>query len=162
MPAVLRRAGLKLTPQRLAIVRALSGDDTHPTAQELFERLRRELPGMSFATVYNTLAALAAAGLCSARSFSVGRPGRPGAAARGATRFDPNMQPHDHAVCDACGAVYDVRRAAPGSREPDPTPPPGFAVRVVEHVYRGECSACRQAQAARAPRPPRQQNRPAT
>ncbi|MCC6524641.1 MAG: transcriptional repressor [Polyangiaceae bacterium] len=162
MPAVLRRAGLKLTPQRLAIVRALSGDDTHPTAQELFERLRPQLPGMSFATVYNTLAALAAAGLCSARSFSVGRPGRPGAAARGATRFDPNMQPHDHAVCDACGAVYDVRRAEPGPREAEPTTPPGFAVRAVEHVYRGQCGACRRAPVGRAARPQRQPNRPTT
>src|SRR5581483_4396059 len=95
--AGLRAAGLKLTPQRLAIVREIAADPTHPTAQELFERLRPALPTMSFATVYNTLDALSAAGVCASISFS------PGAA-----RFDPNMGEHHHAVCDRCGLVRDV------------------------------------------------------
>src|SRR5687768_5200601 len=94
-----RAAGLKLTPQRLAIVRELANDPTHPTAQELYERLRREQPTMSFATVYNTLDALAAAGLCSSLAL-----------APGAARFDANMAPHDHLVCDGCGLVRDVHR----------------------------------------------------
>ncbi|APR87396.1 Peroxide stress regulator PerR, FUR family protein [Minicystis rosea] len=97
MLASLRASGLKVTPQRLAIVRELSADETHPTAQELFERLRATQPTMSFATVYNTLDALANAGLCAALSLS------PGPA-----RFDPNMRPHHHAVCDRCGLVRDV------------------------------------------------------
>src|SRR5580692_12545169 len=78
MLACVRAAGLKLTPQRMAIVRELANDPTHPTAQELFERLRASQPTMSFATVYNTLDALASAGLCASLSLS------PGAA-----RFDP-------------------------------------------------------------------------
>src|SRR6185369_17277826 len=97
MLACVRSAGLKLTPQRIAIVREIAADPTHPTAQELFERLRPALPTMSFATVYNTLDALAAAGLCAALSLSPG-----------ASRFDPNMRPHHHAVCDRCGLVRDV------------------------------------------------------
>src|ERR1700760_3435813 len=87
MLASLRGAGLKLTPQRMAIVRELAADPTHPTAQELFERLRTALPTMSFATVYNTLDALAKAGLCASLSLSPGP-----------SRFDPNMRPHHHAV----------------------------------------------------------------
>ena len=58
----LRRLGLKLTPQRIAIVRLFAEDRSHPTAQNL-ERLRAAFPSMSFATVYNTLDALARAGL---------------------------------------------------------------------------------------------------
>src|SRR4051812_4738450 len=100
MLATVRASGLKLTPQRMAIVRELAADPTHPTAQELFERLRAEQPTMSFATVYNTLDALAAAGLCAPLSLS------PGPA-----RFDPNMRPHHHAVCDGCGLVRDVEIA---------------------------------------------------
>src|SRR4051794_18324885 len=95
--ARVRAAGLKATPQRLAIVREIVRDPTHPTAQELYERLLPEMPSMSFATVYNTLDALAARGLCSVRSL-----------APGASRFDPNMTPHDHLVCDECGLVRDV------------------------------------------------------
>src|SRR3954471_24876692 len=97
MLACVRASGLKLTPQRMAIVRELAADPTHPTAQELFERLRPALPTMSFATVCNTLDALAGGGLCAAVSLSPG-----------ASTFDPNMAAHHHAVCDRCGLVRDV------------------------------------------------------
>jgi Fur family peroxide stress response transcriptional regulator len=122
-----RAAGLKLTPQRLAIVRAIADDPTHPTAQELFDRLRPALPTMSFATVYNTLAALSAAGLCASRSLG-----------RGSTRFDPNTEPHDHAVCDGCGRVLDVAR----QRTSAAASLGGFQVRAVERIYRGTCAEC--------------------
>src|SRR5262245_1354640 len=122
-----REKGLKLTPQRMAIVRELATDTSHPTAQELYERLLPELPTMSFATVYNTLAALTEAGLCAARSLT-----------RGPARFDPNTEQHDHAVCDRCGQVIDVRRVRAGS----PDSLSGFRVRAVERIYRGLCASC--------------------
>jgi Fe2+ or Zn2+ uptake regulation protein len=134
----LKRAGLKLTPQRIAIVRQFAGDTTHPTAQDLFERLRPSFPSMSFATVYNTLDALARAGLAG----TVRLPGKRGDAAR----FDPNTSPHHHAVCDACGSVLDI---SAGSLAPTEAATkkvrraaPGFAVRTVERVYRGLCARC--------------------
>jgi Fur family peroxide stress response transcriptional regulator len=149
MLAEVRGSGLKLTPQRLAIVKELAADPTHPTAQELFERLRPAMPTMSFATVYNTLDALASAGLCAALSLSPG-----------ASRFDPNMQPHHHAVCDRCGLVRDVpldgaasSGALDDASSDGPAPAelasaPGFHVRSVERIYRGLCARC--AEAARA------------
>jgi Fur family peroxide stress response transcriptional regulator len=130
----LKRAGLKMTPQRQAIVRVFAGDESHPTAQELFERLRGEFPTMSFATVYNTLDALVSAGL--GGTLRLG----------GAARFDPNTSAHHHAVCDRCGAVHDVpaetltptsatvRRLRKSAG--------GFSVRAVEQVYRGLCAKC--------------------
>jgi Fur family peroxide stress response transcriptional regulator len=132
MLARLRESGLKLTPQRMAIVRELCADPTHPTAQELYERLRPALPTMSFATVYNTLDALASAGLCGALSLSPG-----------ASRFDPNMFPHHHAVCDSCGMVRDVpRHEAETMASPTTPQAPGFEVRAVEWIYRGRCADC--------------------
>ena len=134
----LRRAGLKLTPQRIAIVRSFATDASHPTAQDLFERMRSDFPSMSFATVYNTLDALARAGLAGI----VRLPGKRGDAAR----FDPNTGPHHHAVCDGCGAVVDLPA---GSLEPTPAAvrklrraAPGFSVRAVERIYRGLCARC--------------------
>jgi len=126
-----------MTPQRMAIVREVAADESHPSAQELFDRLRPAMPTMSFATVYNTLAALCAAGLGTSLSL-----------APGSTRFDPNMHPHDHVVCDRCGAVRDVRDPVP----PRPLPAqralaktsPGFSVRVVEQIFRGLCRECSQ------------------
>ena len=134
----LRRSGLKLTPQRAAIVRLFAEDNSHPTAQDLFERLRPSFPSMSFATVYNTLDALARAGLAG----TVRLPGKRGDAAR----FDPNCRPHHHAVCDACGAVLDI---AAGTLAPSAVTTerlrqavPGFSVRSVERTYRGLCASC--------------------
>src|SRR4051812_16411542 len=135
-----RAAGLKMTPQRIAIVRELAADESHPTAQELYDRLRPSLPTMSFATVYNTLDALSAAGLCAALSL-----------APGSGRFDPNMEPHHHIVCDACGAVRDL--PAPGAHAaaaPDEMAvrraasriAPGFEIRSVERILRGLCASC--------------------
>lgn len=138
MLADLRRAGLKLTPQRIAIVRLFAGDGSHPTAQDLFERLQPDFPSMSFATVYNTLDALAKAGLAGI----VRLPGKRGDAAR----FDPNTTAHHHAVCDGCGAVVDI---AAGTLSPTPgavrklrRAAPGFSVRAVERTYRGLCAKC--------------------
>ena len=130
----LKRAGLKMTPQRMAIVRLFATDFTHPTAQDLFERLREEFPTMSFATVYNTLDALASAGLCGALRLG------------GAARFDPNVSAHHHAVCDRCGAVRDVpaETLAPSSATVRRLQrrAGGFSVRAVERVYRGLCAKC--------------------
>src|SRR5579884_155920 len=129
-----KRAGLKLTPQRIAIVRLFAGDESHPTAQDLYERLRPEFPSMSFATVYNTLDALVSAGL--GGTLRLG----------GAARFDPNCAAHHHAVCDRCGAVRDVPA---GTLVPSPEvarrlrkDAAGFSVRAVEQVYRGLCAKC--------------------
>jgi Fur family peroxide stress response transcriptional regulator len=134
----LKRAGLKLTPQRMAIVRLFAEDESHPTAQDLFEKLRPAFPTMSFATVYNTLDALAKAGLAGL----VRIPGKRGDAAR----FDPNTSAHHHAVCDGCGAVLDI---AAGTLAPTPgavskmrRAAPGFQVRAVERTYRGLCATC--------------------
>ena len=132
MLAGVRASGLKLTRQREAIVHELAGDETHPTAQALFERLLVRLPGVSFATVYNTLDALSSAGLCAALSL-----------APGAARFDPNMGAHHHAVCDECGTVLDVPTRDGASERASAGGPPGFTVRAIERVYRGVCAACR-------------------
>jgi len=126
MLAALKRAGLKMTPQRMAIVRELDGDESHPTAQELYERLLPAFPTMSFATVYNTLDALAKNGLI--RSLRVGE--------GSAVRFDPNTTAHHHAVCDACGKIVDLPAEAP------PKHAHGFTVRTEERTYRGLCSRC--------------------
>lgn len=134
MLADVKRAGLKLTPQRIAIVRELADDLTHPTAQALFDRLRPAFPTMSFATVYNTLEALTRCGLVqTVRSLDLG----------GAVRFDPNAEAHHHAVCDACGTIHDVpieRVDVEATRMPPSII--GFRVLREQRTYRGLCSQC--------------------
>ena len=130
--AALRAAGLKITPQRIAVVECVIGDETHPTVNALYERLRPRFPSMSVATVYNTLSALDEIGRC--RKLDLGGP----------SRFDPNVQPHDHALCERCGALRDVERSQePGHEALHALP--GFQVQRVERIYRGLCAKCAQA-----------------
>lgn len=135
----LREAGLKATPQRLAILRALAGDVTHPTAQELFERLRTDFPTLSVATVYNTLSALTRMQRCVPLELG------------GPVRFDPNVSAHDHAVCERCGGIRDVMQpeaaAAGGDTTLERAEPTltGFRVRRIERIYRGLCAQCAEA-----------------
>src|SRR5690348_10383231 len=96
MLGALRAAGFKLTPQRRAIVALFADDRSHPTAQSIYERLRPTHPTLSFATVYNTLDALSKAGTSGVLKV--------GAAAR----FDPNTDPHEHAVCERCERIVDL------------------------------------------------------
>ncbi|HKU42532.1 MAG TPA: Fur family transcriptional regulator [Polyangiales bacterium] len=127
----LRDAGLKATPQRLAILRALDGDETHPTAQELYERLREEFPTLSVATVYNTLSALTRLSRCAPLELG------------GPVRFDPNTSAHDHAVCERCGRIRDVLQPMAASETGAALS--GFQVRRVERIYRGFCAQCAEA-----------------
>jgi len=105
------------------------------------------MPTMSFATVYNTLSALCDAGLGAQLSL-----------APGSARFDPNTQPHDHVVCDVCGAVRDIPVPVPARSSSAPvdgglttagaTAALGFFVRSVERIVRGLCVHCRGARRA--------------
>ncbi len=130
----LEAAGFKLTSQRRAIVELFAADLTHPTAQELFERLRAKFPSMSFATVYNTLDALTQAGLTATLRMGT------------AARFDPNTTPHHHAVCGSCGRILDIPAETlaptPAAVRRLRTKARGFEVHAVERIYRGTCAAC--------------------
>ncbi|MFI5307723.1 MAG: Fur family transcriptional regulator [Polyangiales bacterium] len=125
----LRAAGLKATPQRLAVAECLMRDHNHPTALDLHARLRLRFPSMSVATVYNTLRALESVSQC--RQLEMG----------GSSRFDPTVEPHDHAVCELCGAIRDVGLAG-SQRGESSCSLPGFRVARVERIYRGVCAKC--------------------
>ena len=64
----------------------------------------------------------------------------------GPSRFDPNIAPHDHAVCERCGAIRDVERhtrARTRARNAEAgCSLPGFRVAHVERMYRGLCAKC--------------------
>jgi Fur family peroxide stress response transcriptional regulator len=90
-----RRQGA-LTPQRRAVLRVITESPEHPTASEIFEAARRELPSISFATVYNSLKYLKGAGLVREIHFG-----------KGSSRYDSETARHDHAVCSRCGRLSD-------------------------------------------------------
>jgi len=125
-----RRQGLKVTPQRQAVFRALHDNPSHPTAESVFEAVRTEMPTISLRTVYQTLNDLAAMGELRQLSFG------PGSA-----RFDPNGDDHHHLVCEGCGKVVDVYADASGV-ELAPAARQGFTLTTTQVVFRGRCADC--------------------
>ena len=126
----IRGAGLKLTPQRLAVLDYLQRAEGHPTAEQIGAELNRRLPRAARATVYNALRALRDAGLVSEVRLD------------GATaRYDSNLAPHHHFICRRCGRIDDVSADAVGPR-PRLEVGEGYAVEAYEIVLRGLCAAC--------------------
>ena len=95
-----REIGLKLTPQRLAILDYLDGNKRHPSAEEIYSAVSKKFPTMSFATVYNTLEVLKQRGGVSELTIDPGK-----------KRFDPNTRPHHHLICVRCKSIVDIHTA---------------------------------------------------
>ncbi len=126
-----RARGLKVTPQRQSIFRALASTTAHPTAESVYATVSAEMPTISLRTVYQTLNDLTAMGELSTLDLGTG-----------STRFDPNVEPHHHLVCDGCGAITDVHAEFPGVAVPRDGEAEGFEVTTTEIVFRGRCAAC--------------------
>ncbi|OPZ83554.1 MAG: Transcriptional regulator PerR [bacterium ADurb.Bin429] len=127
----LKRAGVKLTHQRLEVCRELAGVTDHPDVEAVFHGVRARVPTISLDTVYRALALLADLGL-------IGRVG----ALQGRMRFDPNMTPHHHFVCARCGAMHDFTSAAV-DQIPIPDDAHAFGhVHAMQVEIRGLCRRC--------------------
>lgn len=129
---VFRASGRKVTAQRQCIFRVLYGDVTHPTAEAVYEAVRRQIDTISLKTVYQTLHELAALGEISVLDLGTGT-----------ARFDPNVDHvHHHLVCRTCGKVRDLHADYSSVRVPDGGDA-GFEVGPAEVVFRGRCEDCR-------------------
>jgi Fur family transcriptional regulator, peroxide stress response regulator len=92
-----RNGGLAVTPQRLAIIRALLASAEHPRADAIFAAVRREHPYISLATVHRTLETLCQIG--EARKVTM---------LHDSARYDGNVTPHHHVVCVRCRRIRDI------------------------------------------------------
>jgi Fur family peroxide stress response transcriptional regulator len=92
-----RALGLKLTPQRLAILQYLDGNRAHPSAENIYQNVKKKYPTMSYATVYNTIEALKRKGDLLELTIDPER-----------RRYDPETRPHHHLVCMECKKIVDI------------------------------------------------------
>lgn len=97
-------ATLRMTRQRKALLEAVGRHEEHPTADQVYRRVRRKLPHISLATVYRNLEILAEHGLM--QRLDVGGSQK---------RFDADLGHHHHARCLACGRIEDVAVDVPDS-----------------------------------------------
>ena len=127
----MRERGLRVTPQRMAIVAQLAGNTEHPTVETLFDAARVDMPAISLKTVYQTVHDLEALG--EVRLLDVGT---------GQVRVDPNVEHlHHHVVCNSCGRVRDVPVEFPGITLPRRLRA-DFTVDAVDVIFRGSCRGC--------------------
>jgi Fur family peroxide stress response transcriptional regulator len=125
-----REAGMNVTPQRIAIYRALLEATDHPSPEAIYARVRSGMPSLSLATIYKTLEALARLGLVSELP-----------ATGNSRRYDANGDRHHHLVCTRCNRVADYYDPAL-DRVPAPARLAGFRPqRVSVHIH-GLCAAC--------------------
>jgi Fur family transcriptional regulator, peroxide stress response regulator len=93
----LRRAGVKVTPQRLAIYQETARTCDHPDLETIFRNVRKKAPLVSLDTVYRALDLFRDLGLVNALRPLDAR-----------ARFDADMSPHHHFVCAGCGLTRDL------------------------------------------------------
>lgn len=123
---------LPVTRQRRAVFKSVLHRDDHPSADEIYAAVRRQLPQISRMTVYRILGNFVALGLLTKTSH-------PGSVAR----FDPKTQQHHHLVCRDCGAIVDWEDARLDRLVWPDVRRLGFEIEDYHIHFRGRCAACR-------------------
>ena len=122
-------SGLRSTPQREVVYNVLLKKRDHPTADEVYARVRAELPTISLATVYNCLETLVQCNLVRSVNFE-----------RGPTRFCPNLHPHAHFHDEQTGKTHDIDLPPTILQEVTAILPRGYDATSVEIIFRGKAA----------------------
>jgi Fe2+ or Zn2+ uptake regulation protein len=129
--ALLRRHGLHVTAQRLAVLRAVS-DGPHTAADDIYKAVRSQIGAISRQAVYDALAALSERGLLR-RIQPAGSP------ARYENRVGDN---HHHLICRACSRMVDVDCAVGETPCLTASDDSGYEIDEAEVIYWGRCPEC--------------------
>src|SRR5262245_31204066 len=125
----LATSGLRSTPQREVVYNVLIHKRDHPTADEVFARVKSELPTISLATVYNCLETLVQCDLVRAVNFE-----------RGPTRYCPNLRPHAHFHDEHTGRTHDIDLPPEVLDKVNAILPLGYQPSSVEIIFRGKAT----------------------
>ena len=123
--------GLRMTDQRRAVFDALMGKRDHPTAVEVFMRVKGKMPSISLATVYNCLETLSDCGLVKSVNHD-----------REPSRYCPNLNEHAHFFCTSCGSVMDVPLRSKQTPQDIWDMPADVLIEQSEVAFRGLCPKC--------------------
>ena len=125
--------GLRMTDQRRAVYDALMGKRDHPTAVEVFMRVKGKMPSISLATVYNCLETLTGCGLVKSVNHD-----------REPSRYCPNLNEHAHFFCTDCGSVADIPLRSKKQPHDIWDVPADVTIEQSEVSFRGLCPKCAQ------------------
>lgn len=125
------KQGMKRSRQRDAILNYLMSTSEHPTADMVYEQIRKEIPNISLGTVYRNLNQLSEYGMIQKLNLDPKT-----------ERFDGNVNDHYHVVCEKCGRVEDIE--IPSLEHIDVLAGSTFTGKITGHMvaFRGICKAC--------------------
>lgn len=133
--AALRDTGYRITPQRVAVCRALAESKDHPTPLAVYREVSTQFPGVSQATVYNTLAVLRDLGEIVEVGLGQDR-----------THYEPDPRPHANLICLRCGAIEDLKDPLVDSLSRRLAAERGLRLKAARMDLYGFCRACSTAQ----------------
>ncbi len=125
----LTNSGLRPTPQREVVFKVILEKRDHPTADEIFARVKAEMPTISLATVYNCLETLVQCGLVRQVNLE-----------RAPTRYCPNLHQHAHFHDETTGEIHDIDLPNDTMRLLHELLPAGFDASTVELTFRGRAA----------------------
>lgn len=124
----LKIKNIRLSHQRLKVLEFLVNNRIHPTVDQIFAQLRKEIPTLSKTTIYNTLDALVEAGLVKVITIEDNE-----------TRYDIDTKNHGHFKCESCGTIYDFNININSLETKDLK---GFKIYSKEVYFKGICEDC--------------------
>ncbi len=122
----MKKSGMKITPQRVMVLKFLEGNKSHPTLDDIYQEALKKFSTVSYATIYNTMEMLKKIGEVKELIVEKGR-----------VHYDPNTHPHSHAYCRICGRIFDVETSIEVPSRID-----GFQVEDISICYYGVCKEC--------------------
>lgn len=130
----LRQHRISVTPQRLAVLASLKARRDHPTAEQIYQEVRRQLPAISFNTVYKALEVLHQKGLIIKVNPM-----------HEVARYDGQIHNHAHLICRRCHTIFDLEKELAPLSLPPEVLPPGFQVESQSLAIWGVCRDCQEA-----------------
>ena len=127
----LRMRGHRITPQRVEICRVLAESTDHPSPQSLYEQVSVKYPGLSRATVYNTLTVLRDLGEVVEVGLGQDR-----------THYEPDPSPHANLICLRCGTIEDVEDQAVAALSAQLAAAQGLRMKAARMDIYGFCRTC--------------------
>ena len=127
----LKMAGIRVTPQRTAVLGVLRDTHEHLSAESVYRRVRQRQPGLSMATVYRTLEMLRDAGLVLEGRLGDDR-----------NFYESNIDPHFHFVCLACHAIEDMAPDRAAELQREIAEESGYQIRWSRLEFFGTCARC--------------------
>ena len=127
----LKNNRLKITPQRLMIFKVLENNTSHPSAEEIYKKVKKVYPSVSFTTIYKTLETLRDLGEIKELTIDKDR-----------KHYDPDMGVHHHFICSECKEIYDIHEDFTANIKLDASLRKDFSVSGFQISFFGVCNKC--------------------